>query len=74
MRRLAARVESLERHRAARGCCPHLPPLVVHENDWRPAAKPRQEPPCPCGRPRVRVVVRYVADWGTRYREPDDSA
>lgn len=70
MHRLTRRVVNMER-RTMSGTCPHRPPLVVHENDWRPPAKVKPERPCWCGRPRLRIVVQYVQDWANRYEEPD---
>jgi hypothetical protein len=69
--RLERRVANAERRAFGGGCCPHLAPLVRHENDWhRPARQGVQEPPCWCGRPRLVIVVSHVRDWRA-LEEPD---
>ncbi len=69
MSRLERRVATMERH-TLRGTCPHRPPLVVYE-DGKSRRRPA-EAPCWCGRPRLRVTVRYLEDWANRYREPEE--
>jgi len=77
--RLARRVANAEQRTFGPGACPHRPPLVVFENDWhKPARKVPKDRPGWCGRPRLRVVVRYVSNWHDRHgddaEKPDEGA
>ena len=74
MNRLERRVVNAERRTFGRGTCPHRPPLVVYVEDWDgPTKKPPRERPCLCGRPRLRVVIRYVTNWHERYDEEPEA-
>ena len=65
---LKSRLDRLTRATTGpQGACPHLPPVVVTENEdggevfERDAARDTRV--CWCGRERLRIVIRYEDNW-----------
>lgn len=63
MHRLTRRVVNMERRAFGSGTCAHQPPLVVFDGDDGDDGEP-----CWCGRPRLRIIVQCIADWGSHHQ------